>query len=105
MPIKVACVDDNQVNRNTFVRKIQAFDDLEIVFTSPNGHACMESLKELMPEKRPAVLFVDLEMPDLGGIQVIQICRVLYPAMHFIVLTIFDDDERIFEAIKSGANG
>jgi DNA-binding NarL/FixJ family response regulator len=105
MPIKVALVDDNKVNRNTFIRKIETFDDLEIVFTAPNGNNCMEQLKELLPEKRPQVLFVDLEMPELNGIQMIQVAKILYPAMHFIVLTVFDDDERIFEAIKAGANG
>jgi DNA-binding NarL/FixJ family response regulator len=105
MPVKVAFVDDNMVNRNTFVRKIQSFDDLEIVFTSPTGSDCLERLKEMSPEKLPQVLFVDLEMPELSGIQVIQIAKVLYPSLQFIVLTIFDDDERIFEAIKAGANG
>jgi DNA-binding NarL/FixJ family response regulator len=105
MLVKVAFVDDNTVNRNTFVRKIQTFDDLEIVFTAPNGASCLEHLKELTPERRPEVLFVDLEMPDLSGIEVIQIAKLLYPQLYFIVLTIFDDDDRIFEAIKSGANG
>ncbi len=105
MPVRVAFVDDNMVNRNTFVRKIQNFDDLEIVFISPNGDACMETLKELSQEKMPQVLFVDIEMPNLSGIQLIQIAKLLYPSLHFIVLTVFDDDEKIFEAIKAGANG
>lgn len=105
MPVKVAFVDDNMVNRNTFTRKIQNFDDLEIVFVAPNGNICLEQLKELSPEKMPQVLFVDLQMPNMSGIQLIQIAKVLYPALHFIVLTVFDDDERIFEAIKAGANG
>jgi DNA-binding NarL/FixJ family response regulator len=105
MPVKVAFVDDNMVNRNTFIRKIQTFDDLEIVFTASNGNNCLEQLKELPADMLPQVLFVDLEMPAINGIQVIQIAKVLYPSLHFIVLTIFDDDERIFEAIKAGANG
>jgi DNA-binding NarL/FixJ family response regulator len=105
MPVKVAFVDDNMVNRNTFARKIQNFDDLEIVFIAPNGNTCLEELKELSPEKIPQVLFVDLQMPNMSGIQLIQIAKTLYPSLHFIVLTVFDDDERIFEAIKAGANG
>lgn len=105
MRIKVAVVDDNLVNRNTFIRKVENFDDLEIIFTAPNGNNCLEQLKELPPEKRPQVLFVDLEMPGVNGIQLIQIAKVLYPSLYFIVLTIFDEDEKIFEAIKAGANG
>jgi DNA-binding NarL/FixJ family response regulator len=105
MLVKVALVDDNMVNRNTFIRKIQTFDDLEVVFTAPNGSSCLEHLKALPKEKRPQVLFVDLEMPNMNGVQLIQVAKVLYPSLYFIVLTIFDDDERIFEAIKAGANG
>ena len=93
------------VNRNTFIRKIQTFDDLEVVFTAPNGRSCLEQLKGLPQKKKPRILFVDLEMPNLNGVQLIQIAKVLYPSLYFIVLTIFDDDERIFEAIKAGANG
>lgn len=105
MRIKVALVDDNMVNRNIFTRKIESFDDLEIVFTATNGNDCLQQLKELMHDKRPQVLFVDLEMPSPNGVEVIQIAKALYPSIHFIVLTVFDDDEKIFEAIKSGANG
>lgn len=105
MFIKVAFVDDNMVNRNTFVQKVQNFDDLEVAFVAPTGDACLEKLKELSPEKLPRILFVDLEMPNMSGIQLIQIVKVLYPSIHLIVLTVFDDDDRIFEAIKAGANG
>jgi|ERR1700733_5983180 len=105
MPVRIALVDDNMVNRNTFIRKMQSFDDVEIVFAAANGSSCLELLKELGPARLPQVLFVDLEMPELNGIQVIQIAKLLYPLMHFIVLTIFDDDEKIFEAIKAGSNG
>jgi len=105
MPVRVALVDDNRINRNTFMSKVQTFDDLELLFIAPNGSNCLEQLKELPVEKLPHVLFVDLEMQGLNGIQVIQIAKVLYPSIHFIVLTVFDDDEKNFEAIRAGANG
>ena len=73
MRVKVALVDDNLVNRNTFLRKVQGFEDLEITFVAATGAECLEQLKELPLESRPQVLFVDLEMPGLNGIQVIQI--------------------------------
>ncbi len=105
MPIKVALVDDNMVNRNTFARKIQSFDDVTIVFSAANGNDCLQRLKESKPEEKPQILFVDLEMPSPNGVEVILIAKTLYPNIHFIVLTVFDDDEKIFEAIKAGANG
>ena len=70
-----------------------------------NGHDCIEQLKGLPVVKQPQIIFVDLEMPELNGIQTILIAKPLYSHIHFIVLTVFDDDEKIFQAIQSGASG
>src|ERR1700744_782922 len=105
MPIRVALVDDNRVNLTTFARKIQACNDLELVFMAPSGNDCLERLKELPSTRLPQVLFVDIEMPVLDGIQFIRIAKVLYPDISYIVLTVFDDDEKLFEAIRAGAAG
>ena len=105
MNIKVAFADDKAINRQTFHQKIKSFDDLELVFMAINGHDCIEQLKGLPFAKQPQVIFVDLEMPEMNGIQTIQIAKPLYSHIHFIVLTVFDDDEKIFEAIQSGASG
>ena len=48
---------------------------------------------------------MDLEMPEMDGISAIQFATALYPEIFFIVLTVFDDDDKIFEAIKAGAHG
>ena len=48
---------------------------------------------------------MDLEMPHMNGIETIGIAKSLHPDIHFIVLTVFDDDDKIFEAIKAGASG
>src|SRR5690606_20051489 len=45
------------------------------------------------------------EMPELNGIETIRHAKALYPQVHFIVLTVFDDDDKIFEAIRAGASG
>jgi DNA-binding NarL/FixJ family response regulator len=70
-----------------------------------NGHDCLEQLKGLPLEKMPQVIFMDLEMPEMDGVQTISLARALYPDIFFIVLTVFDDDDKIFEAIKAGAHG
>jgi DNA-binding NarL/FixJ family response regulator len=105
MAIRVALVDDNRVNLNTFARKIQGCDDLELVFMATGGNDCLERLKELTAAKCPQVLFVDIEMPVLDGIEVIRLCKVLHPEILCIVLTVFDDDDKLFEAIRAGASG
>jgi DNA-binding NarL/FixJ family response regulator len=105
MNFSVALTEDNSINRNTFMQKISAFPNLQLIFCSANGHECLEQLKGLPHQQLPQVIFMDLEMPEMDGIETIYIAKTLYPHIHFIVLTIFDDDEKIFEAIKAGASG
>ena len=103
--VKIGLVDDKAVNRNSVVDKIKQFDNLEFCFIAVNGNDCLEQLKGLPLEKMPKVIFMDLEMPEMDGVQTISIAHSLYPDIYFIVLTVFDDDDKIFEAIKAGANG
>jgi DNA-binding NarL/FixJ family response regulator len=103
--IKIALVEDNAINRNTFLQKIQMHSNWQLVFSAANGNECLSQLKGLPVSLLPKVIFVDIEMPQLNGIQTIAIAKSIYPGIHFIILTIFDDDEKIFEAIKAGASG
>ena len=105
MNFTVALAEDNKLNRATFLQKIRLFPHVTLVFTADNGNACMEELKGLPHQHLPQVIFMDLEMPELNGIETIRLAKSLYPQIHFIVLTVFDDDEKIFEAIKAGASG
>ncbi|HMO61938.1 MAG TPA: response regulator transcription factor [Ferruginibacter sp.] len=105
MPVNISLTEDNFINRNTFLQKVSVYPDLNLVFTAGNGHECLEELKGLPQGLMPQVIFMDLEMPEMDGIETIQIAKSIYPEIHFIVLTVFDDDEKIFEAIKAGASG
>jgi DNA-binding NarL/FixJ family response regulator len=101
----VALTEDNSINRNTFLQKINVLGNIQVAFVATNGHDCMEQLKGVPNAKLPQVIFMDLEMPQMNGIETIRLAKSLYPQIHFIVLTVFDDDEKIFEAIKAGASG
>jgi DNA-binding NarL/FixJ family response regulator len=103
--IRVGITDDKAINRSSIADKIKQFADLDNCFTAVNGNDCLEQLKGLPFEKTPQVIFMDLEMPEMDGVQTISIARSLYPEIYFIVLTVFDDDDKIFEAIKAGAHG
>lgn len=105
MNFSIALVEDNKINKNTFMQKIKMFSNLNLVFTADNGNMCMEELKGLPHQHLPQVIFMDLEMPEMDGIETIRLAKSLYPQIHFLVLTVFDDDEKIFEAIKAGASG
>ncbi|HTM65829.1 MAG TPA: response regulator transcription factor [Flavipsychrobacter sp.] len=101
--VKIALAEDNGVNRNTFLNKTREITNCELVFIANNGNECLEKLKA--SQHLPEVIFMDLEMPQMNGIQTISLAKAIYPQIHFIVLTVFDDDEKIFEAIKAGASG
>lgn len=105
MPTLIAITDDKPINRNTFQEKVRSLNDLQLAFMAINGNDCLEQLKGLPLARHPKIIFMDLEMPGLDGIQTIQIAKTLYPHIHFIVLTVFDDDDKIFEAIRAGAGG
>lgn len=104
-PLLIGITDDKAINRQNITGKINQFEDLQLCLTAVNGNDCLEQLKGLPLEKMPHVIFMDIEMPELDGIQTISLARSLYPQIFFIVLTIFDDDDKIFEAIKAGAHG
>lgn len=101
----IALAEDNPLNRNTFINKVNIYPELEIVFVAKDGNDFLDQLKGLPFNKHPQVVFMDIEMPGLDGIQTIQIARSLYSHIQFVVLTVFDDDNKIFEAIQAGAIG
>ncbi len=101
--IKVVIVDDKQINRNTLQEKLRAQPDVSVLFTAINGRDFLEKMKEA--KDLPDVVFMDIEMPLMDGIETVGTASVVYPDVKFVMLTIFDDDDKIFEAIKFGAVG
>ena len=103
--MRLAIVDDSFLNRKTLKEKLLPYAEVELVLEAENGADYLEKLKELAPAQRPQIVLMDLEMPLLDGISAISISKVKYPELKFIVLTIYEATDRIFEAIKAGANG
>lgn len=84
---------------------------LETAIGSDNGlqlvgsHAnCVEILKDLQSDQ-PDVVIMDIDMPGISGIEGVRILKAAYPKIEVIMNTVFDDDDRIFNALKSGATG
>lgn len=105
MKFTVALAEDNVINTKTFLQKINQLSGYHVLFTAMSGYACLQELKGLPDSKLPQVIFMDLEMPGMTGIETIAIAKATYPQIHFIVLTVFDDDDKIFDAIRAGASG
>jgi DNA-binding NarL/FixJ family response regulator len=105
MPTRIAIADDKQINRTTVKEKLVSFPEIELSIEAKNGHDLLDQMKLLPQEKLPQVVLIDLEMPVMDGIQAISVGSSAFPEVKFIVLTVFEDDEKIFEAIKAGAVG
>ena len=105
MSIRVGIVDDKQVNRTTVREKLIKYSEVDLVLEAKNGEDFLKQLKEASPKKKPQVVLMDLEMPVMDGIQTIALAGPAHPEIKFIVLTVFEDNEKIFEAIKAGAHG
>lgn len=103
MSISIAIVDDKPINRQTVKDKLIDQIGILIVFEAKNGLDFLEKLK--LASIKPDVVLMDLEMPEMNGIEAISIATAAYPNIKFIVLTVFEENDKIFEAIKAGASG
>lgn len=105
MKIPIGIVDDKSQNRLLFKERLNFSDDLTVVMTAFDGKDFLDQMKILDSEKHPSVVLMDIEMPEMDGIAAVRTGKILYPDIHFLMLTVFDDDDKIFEAIKAGADG
>jgi DNA-binding NarL/FixJ family response regulator len=103
MPIQIAIVDDKAINRQTAKEKLNGYKELAVLFEAKHGIDFLDQLK--VAKQLPDVVLMDLEMPEMDGIETIAIASANYPNIKFIVLTVFEDNDKIFEAIKAGAHG
>ena len=102
MNIKIAIVDDNSFLIKTVKEKLSFFEDLNYKFSVFNGSKLLSKLKE---NSNLDLILMDIEMPVLNGIETTEIVKRKYPHIKIIMLTVFDNDENIFNAIKAGADG
>jgi DNA-binding NarL/FixJ family response regulator len=105
MKIPIGIVDDKSQNRLSLAERMDYSDDIEVLLTARDGNDFLEQMKALRNGRQPEVVLMDIEMPGMDGIETVRAARQLYPAIKFLMLTVFDDDDKIFEAIKAGASG
>ncbi len=99
--IKIFLVDDHPIVRDGLKSILQTQEDFEIIGEASNGDEALQKLEILEPD----ILISDLEMPEKDGLSLIQILNDKKTKIKIIVFTVFDTDERIISAIKSGAKG
>ena len=100
-PIRILIADDHAVVLEGLVALIGRQSDMKIVAEASNGKEAVEQGRK----HRPDVSLLDLRMPALDAVGVINLIRETDPEARFLVLTTFDADEDIYRAVKSGAKG
>jgi len=102
MNIKIGIVDDNTFLLHAVEEKLSFFDDLQVKFKVLNGK---DLLDELEANYHVDLILMDIEMPIMNGVEATEKVKQKYPQIKIIMLTVFDNDEHIFNAIKAGADG
>lgn len=100
-PIRVLIVDDHELIRRSLALTLAAEADIEVVGEASDGQEAVEMADRLMPD----VALMDVRMPRQGGIEATRGIKASVPSTRIIMLTVSDEEEDLFEAIKAGATG
>lgn len=103
--IPIAIVDDKRLLRNTLSEQIQYNHPIEVLFTAEHGIDFLQQMEKRPKNSHPLVVLMDIEMPEMDGLETVLISKEIYPDIQFLMLTAFSEDEKIFDAVKAGASG
>jgi DNA-binding NarL/FixJ family response regulator len=93
--------DDQELIRDSLKIVLEQNGDMQVSALASDGQECLE----LIEQDRPDVILMDVRMPEVDGVQATRIIKEKYPQVSIIILTTFDDDEYVFNALKYGASG
>ena len=101
MAIRILIYDDNEALRNSIEAMLSDEPGFEIAATMPNAETVETDIGQL----KPSVILMDIDMPEVNGVEAVRRIRKLNAELPIIMLTVFDDNENIFNAICAGASG
>ncbi len=99
--LRVALIEDDRVARKMMERILTKHPDCELVGSWATGEEALASIKRIQPD----VVLVDLELPGISGEDCLSALSAMLPCSALVVLTIHDHPERVFPALRAGANG
>src|ERR1044072_1213279 len=101
MPIKVSIVEDNEQLRSTLGRVLARAEGFELLTSYGTAEATLEEL----PQKKPDVVLMDINLPGMNGVECVRRLKQSAPAIQVMMLTVYEDTENIFNALAAGASG
>lgn len=99
--ITVCIVEDNKTIRDSLTLLVNDSDECACIGTFEHAENAIRSIPELLPD----VVLMDIGLPEKSGIECIKILKPLCPGVQFMVCTVYDEDQKIFDALSAGANG
>src|SRR6188768_232634 len=99
--IKVTLFDDNALLRDSFSLLIQETDDMMLVSVYEN---CRNVISDI-EKSNPDVVIMDIDMPGVNGIEGVRMLYKHNPKLKVLMQTVFEDDDKVFSALKAGAAG
>ena len=101
MEIKVLLVDDHKIIRDGLSAILKCEEDIRIIAEAGTGQEALEKVSRSAPD----VVVMDLTLPDMGGMQVTRRILAEYPGVKVLILTMFLDENCVFESLEVGARG
>jgi DNA-binding NarL/FixJ family response regulator len=98
---RIAIVEDNKVIRESLVEFVQTDPECRCVCTCSTAEEALAAI----PQHQPEIVLMDIQLPNLSGIECTAQLKRLLPALHIIMVTVYEDTERIFKALRAGACG
>jgi DNA-binding NarL/FixJ family response regulator len=100
--IQIVLVDDHRLFRSGLVSLINSLGGYKILFEAANGE---ELTRKLSPQLKPDIILLDINMPVMGGIETARWLKANYPDICVIVLSMFEDAEKVLTMVKLGVKG
>lgn len=101
MKKRIVIFDDNKKRLDGLELLISLTDELECVGAFPDCSHVMQNIDDTQPD----VVLMDIDMPNVNGIEGVKIIRKKYPKLKILMQTVFEEEDKIFESIYSGADG
>jgi DNA-binding NarL/FixJ family response regulator len=101
MTIRVLVVEDQPKILKAQIKLLETFEEIAIVGEALSGESALEKVEEVRPE----VILLDLGLPQMSGIDVTKRVKATHPEIEILIFTIFDEEDKVIEAIAAGAAG
>lgn len=101
MALRIAIFDDNKNIRESISMLLGTVPEFEVVGSYSHVLDCLEDISESNPD----IVLMDIEMPGMTGIEAVKLIKGSYPQIQVLMQTVFEDDDRVFDSICSGASG